>query len=1182
MRLRRITLSGFKTFAARSEVLFDPGITAIVGPNGSGKSNLVDAVRWALGETNARELRGQRMDEVIYAGGGGRQRMGLAQVELVIDNEEGTLPSEDPEVSVSRRVARGDRDTEFRINGDHARLRDLERLLGGTGLTQNGYAVVVQNDIDGIIEATPGQRRTLVEQAAGVRALRAACEEASHRLDGADVIVRRLTDLLDDATPRLAELSEQSVAAIELRTMSLRLTELRGSLAHEEWRAARASLKLARRRVEQALGRCEAASEADAAFAHRSEAARQRLDTARGARDAAARRLEEARIQVERGEGLQRRFADRLRSAVAQRGVAVADLDSIVPEVRAAAEALAAVEAGDEQRSWDLLEREAGRLRLAATEAAAESAVEEERFAAAAGALAAAETERAGAAAESRAAVARTELAAAAVSALVAESETAAARIAELESSLSAHQEGANQAAQRARLTAAKVGEARSAVDAAWEAVNAADRAVADAAGEARLALAALAAARGRLSGSAADGGIARAVAAGTLHARRLVDCLQITDGGLAGAVAAALEEHLGAWLVDDVVAAAAHLDREGPRERLVRANLDPVIQEPAPEPFVLLSGAIDVAPEAAGAVSRLLQGVWLAPDLDSAQYAFGRGATFAVLRDGTVVTPTGLRGGRAVDTIDLARDERASSLAADRSERLEAAAVLAAANARDHLNDLDQALSVAVDADRAARAEEAAAAAFAVGAQQALEAAAAQSERAAAMLIGRRAESDEALEAQSVADRQLAAAVERHAGLERAAATAEEHARQVRSAADTARSAAEEAELVLSRAKAEGAHVEERREGARRALDAARSRLAAAETRRLIAEGDALAAIVHGLQGRGEAVRSAQEQSTAQREFDLVAQPIAELELAVLALETEHAEVAVAVARAGDELHAAELEVVACEAAVAEHADAVRDLSDDDSTELDPAAAERAEREIVRLERRIAGLGAVNALAPEQHEALTARVLTIAVQRDDLAGACADLRAMARHLEREIEQRFDTVFGAVSFHFQELYAELFPGGKATLRLEEPEPALDLDCVEPPRAERRPGVEILAQPPGKRQTPLRLLSGGERALTALAVVLALQQVNPSPFYVFDEVDAALDDSNVLRFTRLLRRLGATQQFLVVTHNHITMAAADALWGVTIDADGISSVLGVRFDEAEVVASPTAALRRVAG
>jgi chromosome segregation protein len=1183
MRLRRITLSGFKTFAARSEVTFDPGITAIVGPNGSGKSNLVDAVRWALGETNARELRGTRMDEVIYAGGGGRQRMGLAQVELVIDNEEGTLASEDPEVSVARRVARGDRDTEFRINGDHARLRDLERLLGGTGLTQNGYAVVVQNDIDGIIEATPGQRRSLVEQAAGVRALRAACEEASHRLDGADLIVRRLTDLLEDAAPRLAELSEQSVAAIELRTMSERLTELRGSLAHEEWRAARASLKLARRRLEHALGRCEAASEADAAFAHRSEAARQRLDAARAARDAAARRLEGARLQVERGEGLQRRFADRLRSAVGQRGVAAADLDMIAPEVHVATAALADAESGDEQRTWDLLEREAGRLRLMATEAAAEAAVEEERLVAAAAVLAGAEGEGASARAEARSAIARAELAFSAVNALVIESEAAAARIVELDATLAAQVSGADGLAQRARSTAARVGEARAAVDAAWEAVNAADRAIAEAAGEARLALAALASARGRLSGSAADGGVARAVAAGSLQARRLVDCLEVTDDTLAGALAAALEEHLGAWLVDDLVAAAAHLDRLGPRERLIVANLDPVTEQPAPKPYALLAGAVRVLPAARGAVTQLLRGVWVAPDLEMAQAAFARGASLAVLRDGTVVTPSGLRGGRAVDTIDLAREEHEAAAAAQRAERLEAVALTAAANARDRLNDLDQALSVAVDADRAARTAEASAAALAVGARQALDAATAQAERAGATLIARRAEASAALEAQSVADRLLTASVERHAGLEAAAATTEAQTRQVRAAAETARLAAEDAELVLTRAKAEGAHVEERREAARRALDAARSRLAAAETRRLIAEGEALAAIVHGLEGRGGAARAALEQRAAQEAHDLAALPIPELDLAVLALETEHAEVAVAVARAADELQAAEQEVNACEAAVAEHADAVRDLSDDDSVELDPAAAERAEREIVRLERRIAALGAVNALAPEQHEALDARVVTIAAQRDDLAGAGADLRAMARHLEREIEKRFDTVFGAVSFHFQELYAELFPGGKATLRLEEPEPpTLDLDGAGPPPAERRPGVEILAQPPGKRQTPLRSLSGGERALTALAVVLALQQVNPSPFYVFDEVDAALDDSNVLRFTRLLRRLGAKQQFLVVTHNHITMAAADALWGVTIDADGTSSVLGVRFDEREVSGAPTAALHRVAG
>jgi chromosome segregation protein len=204
-----------------------------------------------------------------------------------------------------------------------------------------------------------------------------------------------------------------------------------------------------------------------------------------------------------------------------------------------------------------------------------------------------------------------------------------------------------------------------------------------------------------------------------------------------------------------------------------------------------------------------------------------------------------------------------------------------------------------------------------------------------------------------------------------------------------------------------------------------------------------------------------------------------------------------------------------------------------------------------------------VNALAPEQHERLAARVAVLRAGRDDLGNACADIRAMAARLTAAIDSRFEAVFGAVSVHFHDLFAELFPGGRATLRREEPDTDVAADAGRNSAA--RAGVEILAQPPGKRLQPLSLFSGGERALTALAVILALQQVNPSPFYVFDEVDAPLDDSNVLRFTRLLKRLAATQQFIVVTHNHITMAAADALHGVTSDGDGVSSVISVRFD-----------------
>src|SRR5258708_6204811 len=185
MRLRRVTVTGFKTFARRTEVVLDRGITAVVGPNGSGKSNLVDAIRWALGETNARELRGARMDEVIHSGGEGRPPMGMASVDVVIDNSEGRLPVEDSEVGISRRVVRTG-DSEYRLNGARVRLRDLERLLSATGLTQNGYAVVAQNDVDGVIEATPAQRRSLVEEAAGGRGLPAAREDALARAGGTE------------------------------------------------------------------------------------------------------------------------------------------------------------------------------------------------------------------------------------------------------------------------------------------------------------------------------------------------------------------------------------------------------------------------------------------------------------------------------------------------------------------------------------------------------------------------------------------------------------------------------------------------------------------------------------------------------------------------------------------------------------------------------------------------------------------------------------------------------------------------------------------------------------------------------------------------------------------------------------------------------------------------------------
>ena len=1176
MRLRRLVLFGFKTFASRSEVAFDRGITAIVGPNGSGKSNLVDAVRWALGETNARELRGQRMDEVVYAGGGRRSRVNLAEVELLIDNEEGKLALEAPEVSVSRRVVRGTHDTEFRINGDRVRLRDVERLLGSTGLTQNGYAVVAQNDIDSIIEATPAQRRVLVEQAAGVRSLRAACEVVLSRVSRAEGVVRRLDDLLEEAEPRLAELDEQRTAAIEQRQLTGRLTELRGSLAREEWRAARGRLRQARKRLEHATDRRDAAAEADAAFAERATYERGRLQRARTLRDEAAARLEAARVAVERADGETRRLRDRVQRAVLQRTthaqeleLARADVGALEASIAGEAAPRAAIEAAEARVGA----REQAAAQHAEAAADARHAFEEaERREAAAQANAGELSGRA------RRLQLQRELLAEELGQRQAAATAVDAEVQRLHPGVEESSEQAVAAARLAEMAEQRRDTCQSAVEDAWSQVNDADAAVADAAAAARSALAEAARLRGAIAGAFGDGGVGRAVAEGRLVARRLSESFTVARPEDEPGIAAALEHHLGAWIVSDVAVAAAHLDPDGAREEVLDAGskAGAHLAAAASAPAVVASasaaagslpgrsviGAIDAAPADLRVLDALLGTTRLVADEAEASAALAAGADAAVLPDGRVMGPAGLRGGGRPDRVlQLAAEGREAGVAADRATEHEARAIAAAVAARELLASAE---TTAAEAARAA-ADAHAAAAGAASVQREREAAVAAAVDQHRLALEAVAQIESRLATGGAEEERQLVAVERaEAGVAEAAArrqTAEAALAAVREELAAARRDVRDAEDDLARLK--DTAPARTRDEISRLLGGARQRIATLELRLHAAESEALAAVMveRPLRRRRHDLEAAVVK--ARNELDTGGVPIADLERIVLGLEAEHADVAVALARAQDEHTAAAAEVEGAEGEVDRLVDEARD--DDDSSEWDPAAAERAEREIVRLERRVSGLGAVNALAPEQFESLEQRVLVLRASRADIGDACADLRRMARHLAADLERRFDAVFGAVSVHFQEVFAELFPGGRATLRLEEQ--VLDDDAEDQAEAvaERRPGVEILAQLPGKRLCPLRLLSGGERALTALATVLALQAVNPSPFYIFDEVDAALDDSNVLRFTRLLRRLSQDQQFLVVTHNHITMAAADVLWGVTIDGDGVSSVLGVRFD-----------------
>ncbi|HEY7925913.1 MAG TPA: chromosome segregation protein SMC [Candidatus Dormibacteraeota bacterium] len=1167
MRLRRVVVSGFKTFASRSEVSLEPGITAIVGPNGSGKSNLVDAVRWALGETNARELRGARMDEVIYSGGNGRGRMGFAEVELILDNEDGRLPVDDVEVSVSRRVVRHG-DSDFRLNGDRVRLRDLERVLGTTGLTQSGYAVVAQNDIDAIIEATPAQRRALVEQAAGVRALRAACEDALGRVWQAEITLRRFEDLLGETEPRLAQLAEQASLALQQRELTEQLSRLRGSLAREAWRAARAQRRQATRRLDAAVHRLEAAAVAEAAFAERLERHREHLESQRAGHLEATRRLEEARLRGERAAGDQRRGVDRVRAGVLARAAAAAELRVTTAEVadRAAElETLRVADADDADQNSELEHRLATR-RAAEAAAGVDLVAAEGVLAGCEAALRAAEEDRVEADASARRSATQLRLLSDAAQPLRVRVETAAAAAADLEARA--------EAAQLAREDAASAATAAdSARVTAGEAVAAARRQATDAQGEldaareaSRVALARAASLRGQVEGALGGrGAIAEAVAGGELDARRLVDSFTVLDETDGPAVEAALEAHLGSWIVADVEAAAAHLDARSVREELVCAAAEAASAGLAPHGARAAISAIRAEPGTEGALGWCLSGAWLVSDRQAARRVVSESGGRAVLPDGTVVTRSGLRGGgRPGRTLQLAATEHVAGATAAAAIAAERRAEAARSLITERVAALEAADRAAAEDVQAARIEAARAVAVATAAASALAAERQRLEAARAELAARERERGSLEGDEGSAAERLVAAQARLEDVRAAAAAARDAAARARAAGLEAIEAHRQVQAEADRAMLAGADRRRRLETARDALAAAASRRTDADLRVLTAELDVVAAIAHGRASRLAVARGEANVAQALSGINLAAPGLAESERAVAALDAERAEVAVVLARAQDECLAAQAEVATADVRVAELVLAVRDDDEDEGPEPEAGDAERAEREIVRLERRITALGPVNALAPEQHDELAARVSALRAGRDDLGRACSDIRAIAGRLTIAIDHRFEAVFGAVSVHFHELFAELFPGGRATLRREEP-PALEDDQGSARSSTRLAGVEILAQPPGKRLQPLSLFSGGERALTALAVIFALQHVNPSPFYVFDEVDAPLDDSNVLRFTRLLKRLALAQQFIVVTHNHITMAAADALHGVTSDGDGVSSVISVRFD-----------------
>ena len=1159
MHLKSLQLQGFKTFARRTELPFSRGITAIVGPNGSGKSNLVDAIRWALGERNARGLRGQKMEDVIYAGGPGKSAVGMAEVSLTIDNADQRLNVEFNEIEVARRLYRSG-ESEYLINGARGRLKDIDALLASTGLRQDGYAVTAQNDIDFVIQAAPALRRELIEEAAGVRRLRDQRQDAMTRLAEADRDMRRARDILNELSPRAEELRVQAVSAEEYKKIADALRTLQGSLARDAWRKAMVQLRRARSRQQAAEQKRASAAQTVADFEPLYAEHRAALLAAREARW----RHQEAVA------GVRLRLAEshhQARIAQERNAAAVQALEALQGELT---RLNATEQAGS--RVVDELARaaDAARLELAAAEVALEAAAESER--AAREAQAALEAERISGQQQRHEAQRETAAIEAELRQLDGRRQFLTEQQQQARTQLEAwavrHGILSEEFDRRSRTAEVAGGELRdvsqatatieqrlSETEGALEAVR---KTVVDHEAALRAVEAELGALRTLLDGAQRRGPLRI-----DRHWERLLELIDVEPDHRA-AVEAALEGWLHGWVAPGregiASAASAVAAAEDARETLLYAPAESS-SLPVPDGLVSVNDLVRAPEHVQRLVAHLLRGAVLVADRSEATFIVERYPDLrAVTPAGEIVTAVSYRGGRAADPVlevqarireaeqALDGERQAALLAVERVEHF--------ATERSALIAERQGILSRVDSARAAAAQAAGALA---GATEAVQREAQQEGllRQQLIRIGGLLEQAEQQQVDTLGRQRALAAVELSA--EQDLASLELRIQEAASALGDLVQRRQEIELRAALARQRSDDLARQMERAQHVLRSHGDELA---QRRAAEEELAVQPALINEERRQwlETARALEVELTALESAHFPdGETLTALEAqlredeqrnVILQVELAHADDACTASIADRETVQAEVD--RCALALSEGGQEIEDERD----VVEEVDWQKTEREVTRLQRRLDAMGAVNLLAPDEYAQVRDRCESLGTQLTDLESASAQLSELRQRLEDEIDSRFRTVFQSVAVNFQEFFAELFEGGRATLRLEAEIEGNPLDD----------GVEILAQTPGKRLQPLTLLSGGERALTALAFLFALQAVNPSPFYVLDEVDAALDDANVVRFNRVLKRLSADQQFLIVTHNHSTMAQAEVLYGVTLAEHGISRIVSVRLQQ----------------
>ena len=1172
-----MTLKGFKSFASSTSLNFEPGITCVVGPNGSGKSNVVDALSWVMGEQGAKSLRGGKMEDVIFAGTSGRAPLGRAEVSVTIDNTDGVLPIDFTEVTISRILFRNGA-SEYQLNGETTRLLDIQELLSDSGIGREMHVIVGQGQLDAILLANPEERRAFIEEAAGVLKHRKRKEKALRKLDSMTANLARIQDLTVELRRQLKPLGKQAEVARKastiqsdvrdsrLRLLADDLLKLRSTVDAEV--ADESALRARRDEVEAALNKARLREEEIDATALienpllvkaqenyyqltaqrekfrgiqnlASERARflsEEADEARASgrdpesmdAEAAGLRIEETQLRNEVTTAAQSltKLSEELKSLEA-------NLTTEENSVSAALRAIADQREGTARQEGhinglksriDATNAEISRLTKSKDEASRRLQSFQEEFALLETQIASVDANEPG---------------------LDSEFETAKSALANAQSELDALQDKESEA-QRTRSGL-----------------------------EGRL--------RALQESLVHRDGSGVVLSSGTRTRGRLSSLITVAPGWEA-AVAAALGPLADSVVVSDIssaVSALTMLKREsaGQSELLVvdGENGFTSSNRAVPNGFTSLASLVS-SNEVSSAIASLLSGFVAVEDLAEAESALRADpSVIAITRDGDVLSRIRVRGGSSAKNsaieISALIEKTESSLqeVTNNCDRIKFDVVRATETFTSRKNIYELALGKLneSDAKMSGLAEQ-----MAIAGQN-VKSAQAELERVLATLVeaNSQRESDEA---------DLSAAITQFESHQTPTDPDLTHLEDLRSRVSASRSSEVEARLNLrtleervtalaARASALEVAAQTERDSATRAVSRREQRGVAALTAQGVADAayEALIQIESSI-AKASTERERLEISRSERESEILALRVKSRELTTeldaLTSSVHRDEIA----RAEQRLRIEALESKAVEELGVDVTTLVNEygpandvptfVEDSEGNfvpgDLIPYRRDQQEKRLAQAERSLVLLGKINPLALEEYSSLEERLRYLAEQLEDLKKTKRDLLDIIKEVDDKVQQIFKEAYDDTAREFELIFARLFPGGDGRLILTDAE---DMTTA---------GVDVEARPPGKRIKRLSLLSGGERSLVAVALLVAIFKARPSPFYVMDEVEAALDDTNLGRLLGVFEELREKSQLIIITHQKRTMEIADALYGVTMRGDGVSEVISQRIRESE--------------